>query len=127
MKTITTNGKRICAVQTEPNAILFEIDETDPTLLGFVYEHSDSPEFIPLPPGNWRILGLSNELTEEQQSEIVEIAKEVSYWDDPNDVFYVDYTVTDDTRYAHTVQESYASFLSANKIEPNELLLIEEI
>lgn len=116
IKTIKTNGKNVCIVQVPEGATDITISDQN----GLWYRSGkvwDDSAPVCLPPGNWRILGLSNELSEEQMKDVCEVAQEVSYWDDINDEYFVYYGHDGiGARYAHTVQESYASFLTANKL-----------
>jgi len=94
MKTIKTNGKTVLAIPISPNATEISISYQNGLWFrnGKVWDDS-AP--VRLPPGNWRILGLSNELNEEQMKEII-----------PNHAHLL----------APDIWEAYASFLSANKL-----------
>lgn len=75
-----------------------------------------------LPKGEYQIIGLSSEIlkSEELSKSIVDIHEGLSYWDGPEDIFYVKYT---DPLSAHCdPTDSFQSLLDHHKIG-NALIL----
>jgi hypothetical protein len=68
-----------------------------------------------LPPGNWKPLGISAELTEEQAAELVE---------DYKGAFFYDYTLS--CYIKKTAVSSFASLMQANAINEPRLILIKQ-
>lgn len=70
---------------------------------------------IKLPPGQWSIVGWSDELTEEQCENIVDVSvKQGSY------ISFVDYEFVD---FYHTATESFASLLRSHGITDRAFII----
>ena len=116
MKEITTNGITILLVEVPEDATRFV---TDWKFL-IVDIFSPTQKMIPIPEGQYQILGKSTELSEEQMKEICPKCIGLSVYPDYN--FKPTRLVA--LKFFHTVQESYLSLLEANGIDNNKIHLV---
>lgn len=112
IKLIDTDKCKLLAVMVPEYGWDFRVDYGNRVVLSFAC--INEPDAIKLPEGNWQILGLSTELTEEQWSEIV---KYVGLpW-----CAYKDYR--SNSNWFSTAKESGLSLLEANQITEPTLIL----
>jgi hypothetical protein len=104
-------GVKLIAVKVPEGARTFAI-ELDAL---FCHMRLGVYELIKLPEGNWTILGLSTELTEEQCIELMPIE---------DGLYYFNYTKFKNLpNYRVKAKESFASFLSSEGVEEPCVLL----
>jgi len=112
MTEITTNGITILLVEVPEDAKKFV---TDWKFL-IVDIFSPTQKMIPIPEGQYQILGKSTELSEEQMKEILPIYEGAIRG-------YRIYTQRPDLL-TKDIQESYLSLLEANGIDNNKIHLV---
>jgi len=128
MKEIQTNGITILFVEVPEDATRFV---TDWKFL-IVDIFSPTQKMIPIPEGQYQILGKSTELSEEQMKEICEECDRSKmnlrpYQSTPYKNYLSDGSSAfsgDDTWFKWNVQESYISLLEANEIDSNKIHLV---
>jgi len=121
MKEIQTNGITILLVEVPEDATRFV---TDWKFL-IVDIFSPTQKMIPIPEGQYQILGKSTELSEEQMKEICWQVSFGNYtgYKNYNQAKCSDFRDIVESSFS-TVQESYISLLEANGIDNNKIHLV---
>lgn len=129
MKTLTLGNHTLLLIPKIEDTWQHHIDKRDdPNRLYFRHQ-LEAWQFTQLPPGKWRYVALSSEITEDECAQLVAMVSNVGggnldgAYEQGMDL-YINYCNTTEAFWKAT--ESFSSFLQANKIEGTVAVLIKE-